>query len=368
MFIYILIALLLTATALIFERLTPRSQSACLWGWAIFLTLFAACRAAGVDPDSGDVYVRDLRHSLPFSQFFADPLYYVKHSPPPELLFCLLSSFLKSYFPSCALRVILVLFAVLCISKKVFTFKRLAATGTLGLVLLCYFVNFYLLHEMTQFRVGFALVFVLLSFPFALKRSFLPFCLLILVATLVHRSAFLCMLIYFFNPSGINIKGWLAAILVFFGLAVAGWDVVTIVSRIHIPVFSEKVADYIYLQRWIDVKGNPFNTFLMLQVLTSALCYCYRQKLAPLCPCFYLLLKANLLSILVFYVFFSLVGFSFRLNELFGEVQYLLLPMLIYVFRQRWVGQLFVVGVALCMLLFNLFHLDLLKPYQLCFF
>lgn len=366
MFIYILLAILLAVYAIIYDKLDSRSKSVSLYALSIFLMLFSAFRGFNVDHDSS-IYDRDLRFSQPIQLFLTNPKAYIASSPPPEMSFCLLASTLLNYVHK-PLRIILFIYAMFAIPKKIFSLKELAATQTFGFVLLAYFSNFFLLHDMTQIRVGLAIVFFFIAIPYAYERKFVPFVLLILAGTLIHRSLFATIIVYFLNPKEINFKLWISVLLFFLFLGLINYDLLSIMTKINIPVFSEKINVYLKMQQWIDVVSNPFNTFLMLQLFTSIITYTFRNKIAPKCKYFYLLLKINLLSIIVFYIFIAISGFSFRLNELFGVVQILMLPMFIYVFKQRWIGQLFVISVSICMLLFNLYHTNLMQPYYLCFF
>ena len=366
MAIYLFIGLVLVAYSLVYDRLNERSTYWTYFFLMLFLFLFAGLRGLDVDRDYVMTYVDTAEHVPPFGSLFSSPIEFYKKLPHTEFSYCVLVSFLNLFCKNSAVIAALI-YAAIAVPVKMRAMNRISADGTFGYVLLLYFANLYLLQEMTQIRAGVGTAFFLLALPEIYNRNFKRFLALIIIAGIFHKSMLIALPLYFLKSDTINFKYWFGCVLFFLFLSVVHYDLVSIVTKVDLPVFSDRLREYIQLQKWHQIKMNPFNTFLMLQLVVSVLVYVYRDKIYPHFKYLYLFIKINLISILFFYVFIGVPGFAFRISDFMGIAQLFLVSMLIYVFKPKYMAQFLIVGIAFCMLLFNLFHNHLLNPYATIF-
>ncbi len=92
---------------------------------------------------------------------------------------------------------LMLFFAFSTVLLKIISIKKLSVNPYL--VILFYFSHFFLLHEMTQIRIGFASAFFFIAAIFYLKGNKLIYTLLILFATLFHYSAIMYLILLFFD-------------------------------------------------------------------------------------------------------------------------------------------------------------------------
>lgn len=367
MIFYILLAFALTVLAVFYPRMDAKSRNLLATITIGVLVIFAGLRGSHVDLDY--IYVYDhFINLIPSSDYlFHDFSGYLSHLPAPELSFCVLVSLLKSV-TSYTLPVVIFIYAFFSLPIKVKAISRLTTKETFGLALLIFFANLFLLQEMTQIRAALAVSIFMLALPSVIDRNWKRYFTLVFIAFLFHRSAFLAFPLYFFKTDSINFKWWLAIICTLFVLAFIRFDVVSILLDYNVPVLHDKLSVYMRMQDWMKFDVNLFNVFILLQLLVSCFLYWKRDLIVPHCPCFYLLLKVNLISVMLFYFFVRIPVFSFRLSDFFSCATIILYPMVYYVLKPKAVSQFAVIGMAWCMLLVNLFHNNLLDDYYMVFF
>ena len=96
MFIYIIIAILITLLALTFPKMNEKSKSLAICLAVIVLFVLAAFRGSKVDQDYIWAYGFFIRN-IPDARFmFRDFAGFLNRLPPPELSFCVLVALVKS--------------------------------------------------------------------------------------------------------------------------------------------------------------------------------------------------------------------------------------------------------------------------------
>lgn len=366
MIIYILIAVLLAFNASMYSRYNLTSKKNAFFLINIFLVLFAALRGRFVDVDTA-LYVGHIENLPTIDLCFTDFKSYMSKLPPPELSFCLYSSFWK-YFFNDPTRIVTATYAILGITIKLHAIRNLEEKPFLGYAIFIYFCHFFLLQDMTQMRAGVATGLFLLAIPEIYNRNFKKYLLLILLATLIHKSAFVALPLYLLKKNSINLKLWLTMTIVLLSLALLKIDFMSILIDHNIPILSDKLRNYIKMQSWIQLNSNPFNTFLMLQLAVTCTLSFYQERVKKHLPYLAILLKINFIAILLFYFFFRVSAFAYRFFDFFSCVSIILIPMMFYTFKPRYLSSLMVICIGLCMLLFDLFYAQLMNPYYLCFF
>jgi len=257
---------------------------------------------------------------------------------------------------------VFIIFAALGVSLKLKAIKTLTSLGFLSLVI--YISNFYILHELTQIRAGVAAGFLLLSIKPIYERDFRKFLFFSICAVLFHYSALLIFLLWFFKGNSINKYIYattipLACVVYFFNINL----VELFIPFIPIEHIQQRFTIYTELQKQ-EIGG--FNEINVFNYVFLAKCLIYyvllwksdllkkQNKYAPL------LLKIQALSLTSFVLFAAMPVFAFRMSELFGIVEIILIPFLYYVFKPRSLSITAVVFIGLCILLINIFHSDLI--------
>ena len=367
MFIYIFIAFLLTLLALSFPKMNEKSKNLSVCLTAIVLFVIAAFRGKYVDHDYVWAYGYFIKNIPDAAFMFRDFSGFLNHLPPPELSFCVLVSLIKGV-TACVMPVVAVVYAFFAVPTKINGIRRLTNDDMFAFALLFYFSNLFLLHEMTQIRAGLATGIFLYAIPAIYQRKPVKFVCLIIFASLIHRSTMVALPLYFLNGKDINFKLWLGCTVAILVLAVIHYDVVSFVLDYDVPILHHKLVIYTATQNWLKFNVNLFNSFILLQLFVSVFLYWKRDLIIPHCSYFYLLLKLNLLSIIVFYFFSRIPVFAFRLNDFLGFSTIILYPLVYYAIKPRAVAQLVVLCMAWSILLINLFHNKLLNGYYMIFF
>lgn len=250
-----------------------------------------------------------------------------------------------------------IFYAILGVSFKMFAIKQLTELWFLSVVI--YVSNFFVLHEMTQIRAGVASGLLLMCIKPLYERNLKVFLLLSSLAFLFHFSAIIFFPLWFLGDQ--PKKKWLFwAIPLSYGAYFAG---INLITEIPIPGIQEKIIMY-QKMRELDpndvVQTNVFSfVFLAKVVIFYFLLYKYdlvhsHNKYFPI------LMKIYSLSLVAYLVFTSLPAFSSRINELFGVVDIILIPLLFYIFKPVYFSKAIVVFIGLCLLLIVLFYSKLI--------
>ena len=158
--------------------------------WFAFLTIgvvlmvYAGVRPVGFDRDSPNYETMFMHPDSRSSEISVEPFF---------LFICNVCSLLMQ-----DVRIILVLFAIVGVTLKMYAIKKLTPMFFLPLVI--YFGNFYFLHEITQIRAGVAAAIFLISvYCMSEGRKLVAFG-VIAVACMFHYSALSLFPLLFLDP------------------------------------------------------------------------------------------------------------------------------------------------------------------------
>lgn len=239
------------------------------------------------------------------------------------------------------------------------------STPFIFLALLVYYSNFFLLHEMTQIRIGVAFGIFLTALPFLYDKKLLRYSCMILLACCFHFSAIIYWAVYFIDHKKLNKKLYFFLILVIFPIALFKIDPISIMRQLHLGVFTEKIEFYYAAMEdgTFDTKINLFNVFTLINI---GLCTLFVWKIELLQLHFkyaVLFVKMYVISLLIFVSLAFMPPLAFRMKELFEAVQFLLIPQIVYLFKGKYLGRVIVVSIAFILFFINVFHLELVKAY-----
>ena len=312
----------------VFRRNTNRVTLPVL---GILLTAFAAFRAPGLDRDYF-VYTKF------FQAFIGENVEYFTLDKATfyEPSFYVIPTISEALAGSNYLYLSFAVFACLGVYFKLKSFEL---SNSIFLSAILYVSYFYLIHEMTQIRVGVATGILLLAVKPALERKFPVFLLHIIGACFFHYSSILFLAIYFFNPQKINRILTFSVIIVAYLIALFGVDVIRLTGLYYI---SPKIAVYSETVK-LKEAGNAINIFnfwfFIDVIITSFLIYRWQSVLQQN-KYFPILVKINVTGIVCYLLLSSLAIVAGRIYELFSVVQIVLYPSLIFAFRKKILGYL----------------------------
>lgn len=345
MFVAILTFLLLLTAAFSFlvdER--PMVRWVVFTTLVVVLTLMAGLRPIGIDKDSWQYYA-----------------YYLgKFDDMVEYSFILISDIVRVAFGD--VRGVFFIYALIAIPLKCYVFTKLS--NEIFLLLGVYMSNFLILHDMTQIRVGAAMAFIFLGFYYLTQGRRWPCFFLILIATAFHVSAVLMLAILIFR--NVELRSWhriVLALIPFLALTSVFFDV-NVSTLIPIEFIQSKLEVYEDLKEKGLVEAekiNIFNAAIMLKIAVYYFLLWKYDVVKQYCPYLTLLLKIFALSYVCLGVFNFLAVLACRINELFGFVEILMVPLIIHAISPKYVARVLLLIYMVGIFLLNVMYAELLK-------
>lgn len=345
MFVAILLFLLLLTAAFSFlEDERPMVRWVVFTVVVVVLTLMAGLRPIGIDKDSWQYYA-----------------YYLgKFDDMVEYSFILISDIVRVAFGD--VRGVFFIYALIAIPLKCYVFTKLS--NEIFLLLGVYMSNFLILHDMTQIRVGAAMAFIFLGFYYLTQGRRWPCFFLILIATTFHVSAVLMLAILIFR--NVELRSWhriVLALIPFLALTSVFFDV-NVSTLIPIEFIQSKLEVYEDLKEKGLVEAekiNIFNAAIMLKIAVYYFLLWKYDVVKQYCPYLTLLLKIFALSYVCLGVFNFLAVLACRINELFGFVEILMVPLIIHAISPKYVARVLLLIYMVGIFLLNVMYAELLK-------
>lgn len=223
-----------------------------------------------------------------------------------------------------------------------------------------YLSSFFLLHEMTQVRVGVSTGILLLSIRSIVDRNFPKFIGFILLGCLFHYSSLLFIVAYFIGEKSVNrwLYGGLLTVSILLGLMHKD-----LLGVIDISFVSDKVAIYLEHNKSGTFKINVWNYGFIINMLFALVFLLKLEHFTAKNRYFPILYKLHVISIFTFVSLSSVPVFAFRISEVFGVVQFCLFPCIIFLFDKRFVGYLFIILLSLVNFYNSIFNEKLFSDY-----
>ncbi len=318
--------------------------------WAAYIllglafVLYAGLRPIGFDRDSEN-----------YENLFMHPDSNISDiSVEPSFLF--LSRLLYIVYPD--VHILFILYALLGISLKFFAIRRL--TPLFFLPILIYTGNFFLLHDITQIRVGIASALFLLAVKPLSEGRRLHALAYLVVAVIFHYSALALfpLLILNNNPFGqVDKILWALIIPVCFMLFFMGTDVLT---TFQIPYITDKVEAYRALSENKLERESILNPFPLIKMAVFLYFLYFADIIKDEVPSIYLLVKILGCSLIAYFAFSSIKIVSMRISELYGIVELVAYPCIVFTIRPAIIGKCLVCIIAFIELYFQLIQWEIL--------
>lgn len=246
-----------------------------------------------------------------------------------------------------------VFFAILGVSLKFFAIKQLTELWFLSILI--YFSSLFVLHELTQIRAGIASAILLLCIKPIYERDLKRFLFFSFLAFSFHFSAILFFPLWFIGKDPRK-KILIYSIPLGYVAYFLGFN---IIYTLPIPGIQEKIETYKQLQEFEGEVWDNINVFNLVFLAKIAIFYFMLWKyelFASHNKYFPILMKIYCLSLMSFLLFSVLPVVAFRVNELLGAIEIILLPLLFYSIKEKMVSRVVVLIIAALFLYIWIFY------------
>jgi hypothetical protein len=322
-------------------------QKESYWTCIVMLMIIAAFRPAAVNDDYA-FYLEyyDNISGIPFS--FLEPTYFVITK---------ISSFIF-HGPIG----VFIIYSILGTGLKGFAFLRLTKYYSISLIL--YYCSFFLLHEMTQIRVGVASGILLLSIPSIVDRNWKHFLCYMIAGTLFHYSFIVFTFCYFLDSKKINPPLYLGVIAGTYAAVLAGLNLTMIFDFIRLGFISDKIQTYkMLLEQGVYGGILLLNPLLLLRFLVLSFMIWNYDILQEKNRYAILLIKIYAFSIFFFIAFADLPVLAGRISQLLGVVEIILVPFVVYILNPKYLSAALAIVFGMLIMYKQLFYSDFLHNY-----
>ncbi|MDQ1141129.1 EpsG family protein [Pedobacter agri] len=256
--------------------------------------------------------------------------------------------------PHYYLNLTFILFAFLGVSIKLYAIQKYRLFF-LGIVV--YVSSIYFLQEMVIIRAGVACALFLLSINDLVEGNNKKYFLKITIALLFHFSSFIFILVWIFIKFKIKPKVLYAILFLCFAIALLKINLLTL---LRIDSIFPKVR--LYLDLLEITKEGPVNifNFKIIFSLFFTVLFAFKASIFKGDKLFDVLFPIHIMSISLFFVLSpTAMVFSLRVFDLLSVVQILLYPFLIYIFKERWIGYLIILTIAVFNFIYTFYLTDI---------
>lgn len=266
-----------------------------------------------------------------------------------EFSFVIIREFLKNYL-HLPPQYLFLTFAFLGVSLKLIAIRKFAAYPFLAL--LVYLSHYYILHELTQIRVGVAAGFFLIAIYYKSIQNIRLTVFFLLLAVLFHYSAVVGFLILVLDDR---------KRIFYYFLIPLGYVMFFVNNQfsitIPIPYIQDKMEIYDEMKKYgIGEEINVFNFVFVARIVLLYFIFYKARVIEKFVPNIYFLLKVYAISLFSFLLLSGNAVYSFRIQEFFGVVEIILVPTLVFAFRSRMPGKLLVIAIALSFILIDIYY------------
>ncbi len=230
------------------------------------------------------------------------------------------------------------------------------------LTLCVYISNILILQDMTQIRAGVAAGFFLISIPYLKDIRKLEYLIIILIASLFHYSALLFLICCLFWIKKIRYKRSFLWLIIPICYSLSG----TALNLNLIPFEPLRLKLDMYQQLQEDgvvgfTKLNIFNPYILFRIILYYFILWKARFIIIHNQYFQTLIFIESIALSIFPLFSAIPLLGYRGSELLGVVEIILYPLLIYCFKQKIIGTIFVILISALLLTINLTYKVLIK-------
>lgn len=230
-----------------------------------------------------------------------------------------------------------IFFLVVSFLSFYYLYKNLKQYSIFPLIgLFAYISRFYYGRHFIQIRAGLSYIILIVGIKYILEKDWKRYFLIVLIASLFHRSAWVGIPLYFIC-NWINIRKWhiLVALAISFIIGIWGQGLMHILvednaSDLNIVRYSEAGGENRHLIG-LGIR-NPMIYFQCFLLLT----YTFLEKrLAPLNKYYYVIRTAYLYSTMILICFCTYKVLSARTSSIYATLEFAIIPSLVYLFNKK---------------------------------
>lgn len=259
---------------------------------------------------------------------------------------------------------VFIIYALLSVSTRAYGITRLTDLWLISL--LVWLSNLYLIQDLTQIRAAVSMGLFMCGLFYLQNSRRWVYLFFILLALIFHYSALFFFFLVFLGNKPLN-RVWRTVLIVLpaigFIMAAVKFDPI---MNIPIPYIQDRIKIYVSTRDTLNAQMgeiNVFNPIYLLKVVFYYLLLWKEKVISQRVTNFPLLIKIFAISIITFTLFSGIPAFAYRINELYGVVEIIVIPYLVYAIRPVVWGKIMVVGYCLVTLIFyRLIYNHLLMP------
>jgi hypothetical protein len=273
--------------------------------------------------------------------------------------------FLFSYIALITANPPVTLFLIFAIIGVTLKFKAIAElTEFWFLSIVIYFSYYFLVHEMTQVRIGVCSGILLLAVKDIYNKNIRSFLFKVFIGTLFHYSFLIVIIFYFLNPKKINRVFFVLLILFSYVIFYGGVNTISLLKIVPIYFIQVKIDNYLLLMgdgNFVDI--NVINILMIYRICFMFVLLWKSEFLQTANK--YSIIMIKLYSWSLFFLVFlaGMPVMAFRINQLLCIVEIILWPFLLYILKEKYLAVVIVILTALGMMSIELLYNHLVLAY-----
>ncbi|MGL4364087.1 MAG: EpsG family protein [Bacteroidales bacterium] len=277
-----------------------------------------------------------------------------------ELSFFLITKFIKTFSANSIW--LFVVYALLGVYLKLRAIKAFSEFWLFSILI--YFSYFFILHELTQIRVGVATGFFLFAVKAIYDRNLKFFLVFVGLASFFHYSAIIILPLWFLSQKKINLLFYALLIpsaYLFYFLNINLVELV--IENIPFQYIQDKYSIYkLFQQEKIGgfEKINVFGKVFLVKYLLYYLLLWKNKFIASQNKYALLLMKVWGIGLALFVFLATMPVFAFRVSEILSVVEFITIPFFLYIFKPTFYAKISLFVIASVILLINIFYVKLI--------
>ena len=316
---------------------------------ATTLALFAGIRAVDVSQDGAN-YTYMFDHANSYTDYFKSTNELMATVIPVTLKYLGIYNYLS----------IFLVFAILGVAFKIMAIKKYSAIPLLSC--LFYYIHIFLLHEMTQIRVGVATGILLFAVTDIYHKRLVKFLIKVAIATTFHTSAVIFIVAYFFSATTIKKWWYLCGLIIIIPLGLTKlFNPLRLIPGL--TALNSKLALYDLLLSSTQAI-NLININMLWNLLLLAMVLYFDSELIKVNKYSLIFIKLFYCGFIATFLFAAIPVLSWRISEIFTCSGFIVVSYIPFVVKPKYVSLPLLICSALGLLSLDLFRQGLVLPYH----
>tara|TARA_Y100000385_G_C13077414_1_gene632129 strand:+ start:1214 stop:2242 length:1029 start_codon:yes stop_codon:yes gene_type:complete len=253
-----------------------------------------------------------------------------------------------------------VIYSIIGVTVKFYALKRI--TEFFFLSVLIYFSHYFILGDMVQIRIGASYGFILWSIIYIKDKELIKFLSVSLFAIFFHYSTIIVLPFYFINSKKMqNIYFFLIPIC--YILYFVNVSIIDVLEFVDFEIISKKYMKYKLKASVEDI--NVFNVWQLGRILLCGLFLWKWKLIRDKTEYGVIMIKFYILSCFFLVSLSKFPTFGFRVSDIFGIVEIIIIPYILYLFKkeQKPIINIIIYFIGFIFLSITIFYNHNLQPY-----